>query len=282
MAELRGEGGPHREVGAQRETGPRGGGASVSAGGVGKPQARASLPPNPHDHPAQMGGAERALWAGLAAGSGALALGVRRGRLSRAALLALGSGLATLALSGKNPLYGAIKLRQNEDGEILVRKAVTVGRPAAEVYARWRDFGRLPDFMEMLESVEELDSLVSRWTVQGPAGPLTFEAELTADEPGRRVAWRTRPGSGAQHSGEVQFREAPGGRGTEVLARYSYAPSGGAAGAALARILNREPGQRTRDDLTRFKRIMELGFIPPAKGQTSGRTEQVGTQEGKV
>lgn len=221
-----------------------------------------------------MSGLERVTWATLAAGVTWLALGRGRGPLSRAALLALGGGLATLAVSNKNPLYDAIKLRQNDQGEILVSHAVTVGRPVAEVYARWREFSRLPEFMETLISVEELPGTHSRWTVHGPSGPSTFEAEMVADEPGRRIAWRTLAGSGVQHSGEVTFRPAPGDRGTEVLARYSYSPPGGAAGAALARALNHEPGQRTKDDLMRFKRMLELGFIPTAKGQTSGRGSQ--------
>ena len=253
-------------------------GTSVSAGGVGTRQVRASLPPNPLDHPAEMSVPERAVWGVLSAGVTTLALGRGHGPLARLSLLALGAGLATLAVSGKNPLYDALKLRQNDQGEILVSEAVTVGRPPDEVYARWRDLSRLPDFMEMLDSVEVLHGTLSRWTVNGPAGKLSFEAELTADEPGRRIAWRTRPGTGVQHSGEVVFRPAPGDRGTEVVARYSYTPPGGAAGSALARVLNHEPGQRTRDDLMRLKQILELGFIPTAKGQTSGRS----VHEGKV
>ncbi|MGY2893813.1 putative membrane protein [Deinococcus sp. UYEF24] len=251
---------------------------SVSAGGVGAKQARASLPPNPLNHPAEMSLPERVVWGALAAGVTRLALARSHGPLARLSLLALGGGLATLTVSGKNPLYDSLKLRQNDLGEILVSEAVTVGRPPAEVYARWRDLSRLPDFMEMLESVEVLHGNLSRWTVKGPVGKLSFEAELTADEPGERIAWRTRPGTGVQHSGEVVFRPAPGERGTEVIARYSYAPPGGAAGSALARVLNHEPGQRTRDDLMRLKWILELGFIPTAKGQTSGR----GAAAGKV
>ena len=89
---------------------------SVSAGGVGHRQERASLPPDPHDHPAKMGLSERAVWGALAAGVGWLAFGVRRGPLSRLALASLGGGLATLAISGRSPLYDAIKLRQNDQG----------------------------------------------------------------------------------------------------------------------------------------------------------------------
>lgn len=254
------------------------GSPKINAGGVGARQARPALPPNPANHPAEMTAAERAVWGVLATAITGLAVGTRHGPLGRAALLALGSGLATMAVSGKNPLYDSLKLRQNEEGEILVREAVTVGRPAAEVYARWRNLSGLPDFMDMLDRVEELPNNLTRWTVNGPTGKLTFEAEITADEPGQRLAWRTVPGSGVQHSGEVSFRPAPGDRGTEVIAHYSYAPPGGAAGAALARVLNHEPGQRTRDDLMRFKRLLELGFIPTAKGQTSGR----GAKAGKV
>jgi uncharacterized membrane protein len=252
---------------------------SISVGGVEARQARKALPANPLDHPARMNAAERSVWGSLALGIAGLALGTKHGSLGRTALLALSGGLATLAVTGVSPLYNAVKLRQNEQGEILVSEAVTVGKTPAEVYARWRDFSRLPDFMEMLETVEVLHGNLSRWTVMGPTGKVSFEAEMTADEPGKRIAWRTRPGSGVQHSGEVTFRPAPGERGTEVLAKYSYAPPAGAAGAALARMLNHEPGQRTRDDLMRLKWILELGYIPTAKGQTSGRIHHAGPGE---
>ena len=79
-------------------------GNSVSVGGVGAKQARASLPPNPLNHPAEMSVTERVVWGMLAAGVTRMALGRQHGPLARLSLLALGGGLATMTASGKNPL----------------------------------------------------------------------------------------------------------------------------------------------------------------------------------
>lgn len=206
-----------------------------------------------------------------AAGALLVAAGIR----SRSPLGTLGAvlglGVGYLALRGANPLAPALKIEQTSPGEILVRDAVTINAPAAELYAIWRDLVRLPMLMTHLKKVEVVDDRLSRWTVPGPVGDVSWEAELTADEPGQRIAWRSLPGADIENSGEVLFRPAPGKRGTEVIVRLRYKPPLGSTGAILARISGQEPAQQLRDDLMRFKRERELGYAPTTKGQSSGR-----------
>lgn len=209
-----------------------------------------------------------------AVGAALAAAGLRsRSGLEKLVLGGLGAGLMAVAARGQNPLATALKIEQNDEGETVVRDAVTVGKPTGQLYAIWRDLAGLPRLMTHLKSVEVLDDKRSRWTVQAPAplGTVSWEAELTADEPGRRIAWRSLPGAQIENSGEVLFRPAPGDRGTEVVVRLTYRPPGGSAGAVVARMFNEEPSQQLRDDLMRFKREQELGFAPTAKGQSSGR-----------
>ncbi|TNM70440.1 DUF2892 domain-containing protein [Deinococcus radiopugnans ATCC 19172] len=210
-----------------------------------------------------------------------LTAGLRSGSSFQKLLLgSLGAGLTALALKGQSPVATALKIRQNTDGETLVGDAVTIGKGADELYAVWRKLENLPGLMKHLERVEVLDERRSRWTVKAPAGysggEVSWEAELTADEPGQRIAWRSLPGAQIENSGEVLFRAAPGDRGTEVVVRLTYRPPGGSAGALLARMLGQEPSQQLRDDLMRFKREQELGYHPTTEGQSSGRAGQGG------
>ena len=216
-------------------------------------------------------------WLLVALGAGLAALGVRGGPgklgLGRLALAGTGLTLAGVALRGENPLATALKIRENAQGETLVSDAVTVGQPPEALYAVWRKLENLPALMSHLQEVKLLEGGRSRWTVKGPLGDVSWDAELTADEPGQRLAWQSLPGADIANSGEVLFRPAPGERGTEVVVRLTYRAPGGTAGPVIARMLGQEPSQQLRDDLMRFKREQELGFHPTTQGQSSGRAK---------
>lgn len=205
-----------------------------------------------------------------------LALSLKnRSALGTALLGAAGAGLSAVALRGNNPAATALKIEQLPSGDVLIRDAVTVGgKQPEELYHIWRDLPGLPLLMTHLKSVEVLDDKHSRWTASGPVGDVSWEAELTADEPGQRIAWRSLPGAAITNSGEVLFRPAPGKRGTEVVVHLTYQPPLGTTGAIAARLFNQEPSQQVRDDLMKFKREQELGFAPTTKGQSSGRTAE--------
>jgi uncharacterized membrane protein len=147
-------------------------------------------------------------------------------------------------------------------GARKVGRTVTVARPRDEVYAAWRDVGRFPEFMENVESIEPLDDMRSRWTVAGPGGKaITFTSVITQDEPGELIAWSAEDDADIANSGRITFRDAPGGRGTEVDLTISYRPLGGAIGVAVAKMFQRDPGIQARRDLRRFKQRMETGEI---------------------
>ena len=76
-----------------------------------------------------------------------------------------------------------------------------------------------------------------------------------------------------RHGGQVEFRPATGGRGTVAEIHLSYEAPAGSAGAALAKLFGEEPEIQVREDLRRFKRLIETGEIPTTEGQPSGRDE---------
>jgi uncharacterized membrane protein len=67
----------------------------------------------------------------------------------------------------------------------------------------------------------------------------------------------------------VNFDETP--HGTQVRVHLQYNPPAGKLGAAVAWLFGEEPTLQVRDDLRRFKSLMEAGEIPTTDGQPSGR-----------
>ncbi len=146
-------------------------------------------------------------------------------------------------------------------GDALVGNAVTINRPVAEVYAAFRNFARLPDFMENVERIEVLDGARSRWTVKAPGGgTVGWTARITEEEPDRLIAWTSEDDADVPNSGRVTFRDA-GARGTVVSAVILYDPPGGFIGRVVAKMFQREPAIQARRDLRRFKQLMETGEI---------------------
>lgn len=149
-----------------------------------------------------------------------------------------------------------------EDQGLRARASVTVNRPPEEVYAFWRDVSRLPEFMFHLESVQVRDDRRSHWVARGPAGgKLAWDAEITRELPGRLIAWRSVGRTPVPNRGEVRFTRAPKSTGTEVSVELHYDVPGGRAGAAVAKLFGEEPEQQVRDDLRRFKQVVETGEV---------------------
>lgn len=152
-----------------------------------------------------------------------------------------------------------------DKGDALVGKTVTINRPRQELYAYWRDVSNLPTFMENVVSVEPIDDRRSRWVVKAPAGrTVEWISAITEDVPGEVIAWASEEGADVPNSGRIDFRDAPGGRGTWVTATILYDPPGGAVGKLIAKMFQREPAIQARRELRRFKQLMETGEIATA------------------
>ena len=69
----------------------------------------------------------------------------------------------------------------------------------------------------------------------------------------------------------MRFRPAPDGRGTEVTANLHYTPPGGVIGEAFAYLTSGVTEQLIREQVRRFKAVLETGEVPTIDGQPSGR-----------
>jgi uncharacterized membrane protein len=59
---------------------------------------------------------------------------------------------------------------RRQPGDVLVGRSVTIDRPRAELYAFWRDFKNLPQFMHNIHTVVIHDAEHSHWVIEAPAG----------------------------------------------------------------------------------------------------------------
>ena len=198
----------------------------------------------------------------------------RRGRRGRSTVSAL-----ALAGIGAVDLYAALRTTSdnrstgrhaNAPRYRILRAAVTVQREPDDVYRFWRDLENLPSFMYHLKSVTAESAERSRWVANAPVGhQVQWEAQITDDQPGTRIAWESLPGSAVQNSGSVDFTPAPGG-GTEVRVTIGYHIPGGVLGKAAATLLGESPEQQVNDDLRRLKQLLETGQVLRSDGSPEG------------
>jgi uncharacterized membrane protein len=195
-------------------------------------------------------------------------LGARRGGVVGAGLALAGGavafkGLADLPLTGEEGiLQGGLERleRALPTSSVKVARSVTIGRPRAEVWRFVRDLSGFPRWARHVESVVETGHGRSHWTVRAPGGArVEWDAMIEAESPNERVSWQTLPGSAIRHAGVITLKNAPGGRGTELVLRLHYDAPGGALGRTIARLVGEEPGAQARDDLRRLKQLLETG-----------------------
>lgn len=218
-----------------------------------------------------------------------LAIGaIRRRGVLRAGMAVASAFLLERALSGKSRVYGMLgvgsareaptddvstlpEIRRLGPRAALVERSITIARPRAEVYAAFRDLASWPRFMAHVTRVQARSDHVWHWSLDGADGAIVeWTVELVDDRPGEHVGWRTLPDSDVRHAGAIYFTEAPGGRGTEVKVVVGYAIPGGPIGEIVARAMGQAPDQQIRDDLRRFKQLVEAGETATVRGQPTG------------
>jgi uncharacterized membrane protein len=225
----------------------------------------------------------------VAAGSILALLGLSRGSLPGLLGIAVGGALIYRGATGHCSMYQQLGIntaeeeQQGAQGEydaeeeisergIHVEQAFLINKSPEELYQFWRNFENLPRIMTHLESVRVMDNNRSHWVAK-PAritGKVEWDAEISADEPNSRIAWRSLPGSDIDTIGEIRFAKAMGDRGTEVHVSMEYVPPAGRMGHWFATLFGSSPRRLIREDLRNFKRIMEIGEILTINGQPHG------------
>jgi uncharacterized membrane protein len=226
--------------------------------------------------------AEVERWASALGGAALAVYGLRQRSIAGAMIAASGGALIARGATGHCPVYAAAGVRGVDRDDtrtalagsrgVHVEVATTINRSAEELYAFWRNVENLPRFMTHLVSVRSVDNRRSHWVAKAPAGQtVEWDAEIINDVPNELIGWRTLRGAQVISAGSVRFVPAGRERGTQVHVRLQYHPPAGRVGAAIAWMLGQEPSQTIREDLRRFKQLLEAGEAPTTKGQPRGR-----------
>lgn len=231
-------------------------------------------------------------WVSMAGGSALALYGLTR-RSPLGALLAMSGGYLMLrGLSGRCTLYEMSEINTdhlNENTGLHIEKSVTVNEPLETAFAFWEKFDYLqrslkqlqPDGDELRENGHGRQTLnwFSRLLFgQKPKWPL----EIVERRENELIEWQSVSESGAESHGTVTFVEAPGGRGTEVKIRFNYKPALGILGYTAASLGHKIVAQQVKEELRRYKRILETGVLPSVDGQPSARLSTPVTEKRRL
>jgi len=178
------------------------------------------------------------------------------------------AAVSVLAVTALDVLCAQEFSRDSRDpAKTQTRRSLIIDRPAEELYQSWRNFEQLPRFMRNLESVTVGVDGRSHWVAKTPAGlTVKWDAEILDDKPAQLISWRSVEGSEINNSGSVQFRSAPGNRGTIVTVELNYALPGGSITDSAAKLLREDPGAMAQESLRLFKQMMEVGEVTLSDG----------------
>jgi len=235
-----------------------------------------------HDARVNIGQLER--WLSLLAGGALTAYAIKRRTGASGAAALAGSALLYRGATGHCHVYQAMGINHGGQhasalgtGVIADRgsdtrarlggqrgthvdEAVTINRPIAEVYRFWRNFENLPTFMRHLELVAVREEGISHWVAKGPAGAtVEWDARIIHEVDNKMIGWQSLEGSEVATAGSVNFDETEGG--TRVRVHLQYSPPAGKLGSAVAKLFGEEPSQQIREDLRRFKALLETGEV---------------------
>jgi len=132
-----------------------------------------------------------------------------------------------------------------------VEKSIMVNVPVSVAYNQWTQFEEFPQFMEGIESVQQLDDTHLLWTAEIGGKQEEWRAEITEQHPDHRVAWKST--EGRENAGVVSFHQIDEDK-TRVMVQMDWEPDGAVetVGATVG-----ADSRRVKGDLERFKELIE-------------------------
>lgn len=130
-------------------------------------------------------------------------------------------------------------------------ESIDVDVPVRTAYDQWTQFESFPNFMEGVESVEQLDDTTLEWKASIAGIKKEWRARITEQTPDQRIAWTAT--DGATNAGVVTFHRLDDHK-CRVALQLDVQPDGPieSAGDALGFVQRRAKG-----DLERFKKFIE-------------------------
>jgi uncharacterized membrane protein len=160
---------------------------------------------------------------------------------------------------------------EDKDGKIWIRTSVLIQTEAEQLYEMWRDVESAPLWQEQIARVTRTGEKTSHWVMRSRDKEndktIEWNSEILADEPGRRIAWRS-VGGDSDNAGEVVFEPSPGRKATLVTVLQEFRM--GKLANAWETVVGRNPKQAVIENLRHFKALAETGEIPRTEGQPHG------------
>jgi uncharacterized membrane protein len=132
-----------------------------------------------------------------------------------------------------------------------VKESIEVNVPVSSAYNQWTQFEEFPQFMDNVESVQQIDDAHLRWVAEIGGKKQEWQAEITHQEPDSHIAWRATEGK--ENAGDVRFQSLGPDR-TRVEVTMMWEPEG--IVEATASKLGRDESA-VKADLERFKELIE-------------------------
>ena len=139
-----------------------------------------------------------------------------------------------------------------------ITESIDVQVPVRTAYDQWTQFEEFPQFMEDVQSVEQIDDGILHWVVGAGVKQHAWTAEVTEQRPDELVAWRAI--EGRWNAGVVTFDRLAEDE-TRVILQMEHENEGlmDQLGSALGM-----DSRRVQGDLGRFKELVE------ARGDATG------------
>ena len=200
---------------------------------------------------------------------------------------AMALALLYRGVTGHSYLYQALDLntangrkllqgKQSTDNTLQVERAITIKKPADEIYSFWRKPQNLARIMNDFAEVTELSEGRSHWVVRGPLDRrMEWDSQIVEERPGELIRWQSVEGAQLPNEGSVRFRSAPKDWGTEVLLTWHFNPQGGVVTNKLIKSLDIVPRLLAEKALRRLKSLIETGEAPTLQRNPSARADNI-------
>jgi uncharacterized membrane protein len=140
-------------------------------------------------------------------------------------------------------------------------KTLTIKHDRSEIYDFWRKLENLPHIMKHIQKVIKISDNLYYWEVEFNNQQYKWNAEITEDIPHKKISWRSVEKGDVQNSGSVEFIDAHEKKGTEMKVTMMYQPAKTKVGRMIGSVLDPVFKQMVKDDLRRFKHLMETGEV---------------------
>ena len=144
-----------------------------------------------------------------------------------------------------------------------IQACVAIHRSLVDVFSFYRDFKNLPKFLGDVMTVEQINPVTSRWTIQGPFGiRQKWTIRVTDERANQFVRYETVTSPRLVTYWEIDFTVRPE-RGETDVCETMKPPLGRIGRAGLA-LIGKFPTEEIHSNLHRLKELLETGIVTDA------------------